>query len=66
MGAKTHNRMLCSKRLHYRSVKPADPEITRTDETREFKKEFPGEIRVTVHHEKNCGNKPVMADIVTT
>ena len=49
----------------YRSMKPADPQITRADETGTFEEEFPGQVRVTIHHKKNCGYKPVMTHIVT-
>ena len=53
------------KMLPYRSVQSTDPQITRTDETGTFEEEFPGQIRVSIHHEKNCGYKPVMAHIIT-
>ena len=36
--------------VHYRSVKPSNPQISRTDETRTFEEEFPSLIWVTVHH----------------
>ena len=52
--------------LSYRRVKSTNPEITRTDKTGAFEEELPGQIRVSVHHEKNCWYKPIMADIITT
>ena len=47
-------------------MQSADPQIARTDETRELEEEFPRLVWVAEHHQENSGHEPVVAHVISS